>query len=82
MDTLVYDFAIVGAGAAGIHLMTAMMEDPWISDKKILILDKDQKNANDNISISREAKSAFHERNMIKMVNDMNDSNRGVGYTS
>ena len=47
MDTLVYDFAIVGAGAAGIHLMTNMLEDPWFSDKKILVLDKDRKNEND-----------------------------------
>ena len=47
MDTLVYDFAIVGAGAAGIHLMTAMIEDSWFADKKILILDKDRKNEND-----------------------------------
>jgi lycopene beta-cyclase len=47
MDTLVYDFAIVGAGAAGIHLMTVMLEDSWFTDKKILILDKDRKNEND-----------------------------------
>lgn len=47
MSTLVYDFAIVGAGAAGIHLALAMEQDPWFSDKKILILDKDEKKEND-----------------------------------
>jgi lycopene beta-cyclase len=47
MSTSIYDFAIIGAGAAGIHLALAMQEDPFFSDKKILILEKEAKNVND-----------------------------------
>ncbi|HKL36936.1 MAG TPA: lycopene cyclase family protein [Salegentibacter sp.] len=47
MCTTVYDFAIIGAGAAGIHLALAMQEDSFFLDKKILILEKDAKNIND-----------------------------------
>ena len=37
MSYIVYDFAIIGAGAAGLHLAQAMLEDEWFEDKKILI---------------------------------------------
>ena len=47
MATTVYDFAIVGAGAAGLHLAMAMIAEPFFKDKKVLILDKDQKTEND-----------------------------------
>ncbi|XOV94257.1 MAG: lycopene cyclase family protein [Bacteroidota bacterium] len=40
MDTSVYDYAIIGAGAAGLHLCLAMSEDPYFRSKKILILEK------------------------------------------
>lgn len=42
-----YDFAIVGAGAAGLMLANAMMEDAFFKDARILLLDKDEKLAND-----------------------------------
>ena len=47
MATTVYDFSIVGAGAAGLHLAMAMIAEPFFKNKKILILDKDQKTKND-----------------------------------
>ena len=43
----VYDYAIVGAGAAGLHLAMAMVADPWFANKSVLLLDKDEKNKND-----------------------------------
>jgi lycopene beta-cyclase len=47
MSAIVYDFAIIGAGAAGLQLALAMQEDAFFKDKKILILDKDNKDQND-----------------------------------
>ncbi len=42
-----YDYAIVGAGAAGLHLALAMAHDAFFDDKKIIIIDKDAKETND-----------------------------------
>lgn len=42
-----YDFAIIGAGAAGLNLALAMLRDRWFDDKKILLLEKDTKEVND-----------------------------------
>lgn len=47
MLSTVYDYAIIGAGGAGLHLALAMLADEWFADKKILILDKDTKETND-----------------------------------
>ena len=47
MSTPSFDYAIVGAGAAGLHLAIKMARDPFFDDKRILILDKDPKTAND-----------------------------------
>lgn len=42
-----YDYIIIGAGAAGLMLATAMINDDFFSEKSILILDKDAKQNND-----------------------------------
>jgi lycopene beta-cyclase len=42
-----YDYIIAGAGCAGLSLLMRMMEDPFYSQKKILVLDREQKNKND-----------------------------------
>ncbi|MEM6963265.1 MAG: lycopene cyclase family protein [Bacteroidota bacterium] len=42
-----FDFAIIGAGAAGLHLSLAMIRDDYFKNKKILILEKGEKNQND-----------------------------------
>jgi lycopene beta-cyclase len=47
MSSITFDYAIVGAGAAGLHLALAMQDDAFFKDKKILILEKDGKNKND-----------------------------------
>lgn len=47
MSKTIYDYAIIGAGAAGLHLALAMLEDKWLKDKKILILEKSNKDTND-----------------------------------
>ena len=47
MTSNIYDYAIIGAGGAGLHLALAMLDDSWFEDKKIIILDKDNKKVND-----------------------------------
>lgn len=47
MSTTSYDIAIIGAGAAGLHLAMAMCKDDYFKDQSILLLDKDDKNKND-----------------------------------
>lgn len=47
LENQIYDYAIIGAGAAGLHLSLAMIDDPFFADKKILVLEKDQKTEND-----------------------------------
>lgn len=47
MASIVYDFAIIGTGAAGLHLALAMKQDPYFDDKKILLIDKSKKDVND-----------------------------------
>lgn len=42
-----YDYAIVGAGAAGLNLSLAFINDPHFRDKSFIILEKSQKNLND-----------------------------------
>ncbi|NNM15670.1 MAG: lycopene cyclase, partial [Bacteroidia bacterium] len=47
MDTTIYDYVIVGAGAAGLHLALAFLDDAYFSEKQILILEKESKENND-----------------------------------
>ena len=47
MSDKLYDYCIVGAGAAGLHLMMAMARDSWFDHKKILLIDKSEKSEND-----------------------------------
>jgi len=47
MSSTVFDYAIIGAGAAGLNLAMAMAREPFFSDKKILLLDKEKKTDND-----------------------------------
>ena len=43
-----YDYIISGAGASGMSLLYRMMQHDYFSDKKILVVDKAQKNTNDH----------------------------------
>jgi lycopene beta-cyclase len=47
MSTINYNIAIIGAGAAGLHLALAMLNDPYFENKRILILEKTAKDQND-----------------------------------
>lgn len=47
MDDTLYNYAIIGAGAAGMQLALAMIEDSFFKEKKILILEKEAKDSND-----------------------------------
>ena len=42
-----YNYIITGAGCAGLSLLMRMMEDPFFSNKKILVIDREFKNKND-----------------------------------
>jgi lycopene beta-cyclase len=42
-----YDYIITGAGCAGLSLLLRMMDDPYFSEKKILVIDREEKNKND-----------------------------------
>jgi len=49
MTDVQFDYAIIGAGAAGLQLVSAMASDAFFDDKKIAIIDKDLKTTNDKI---------------------------------
>ena len=42
-----YDYIIAGAGAAGLSLLYRLLRDPKLKSKKILVIDKSEKNSND-----------------------------------
>ena len=42
-----FDYIICGAGASGLLLANAMIEDKFFRDKKILLIEKDKKSIND-----------------------------------
>ncbi len=44
---MVYDIGIIGAGAAGLHLLQAMLDEPYFKDKTIVLIDKEAKDSND-----------------------------------
>ena len=48
MDHNQYDYAIVGAGAAGLQILLKMIHDPFFKEKSILVVEKDDKTANDH----------------------------------
>ncbi len=41
MESMVFDYAIIGAGAGGLHLAIALAEDPHFKSKRLLIIEKD-----------------------------------------
>jgi len=47
MASTKFNYIIVGAGAAGLQLALAMLDDAFFSSKQILLLDKDEKDSND-----------------------------------
>ena len=56
-----YDYIIAGAGAAGLSLITRMISRPFFRDKKILLVDKEEKNKNDRTWCFWEKESGFFQ---------------------
>lgn len=42
-----YDFGIIGAGAAGLQLLHAMLDEPSLNEKRIILIDKESKDEHD-----------------------------------
>ncbi len=42
-----FDFAIIGAGAAGLQLALAMLDDDYFREKKVLLIEREVKDKND-----------------------------------
>ena len=47
MNEKIYDYIICGAGASGLILASSMLDDKYFSNKKILLIEKENKNLND-----------------------------------
>lgn len=47
MEKQVFDYIICGGGASGLLLANALLEDPHFKAKKILLIEKEDKNSND-----------------------------------
>jgi len=47
MNEKIYDYIICGAGASGLILISSMINDKYFSNKKILLIEKENKNLND-----------------------------------
>lgn len=47
MNPITYQYAIVGAGCAGMHLALAMLADSYFAGQQILVIEKDTKSIND-----------------------------------
>lgn len=58
---LEYDFIILGAGASGLSLAMRMMNSVQLADKKILIVDKERKIANDKTWCFWEKNAGYFE---------------------
>ena len=43
----IFDYAIIGAGAAGLQLALALLEDPFFREKKLLVIEPASKTLND-----------------------------------
>src|SRR5688572_24809402 len=61
-----YDFIIAGAGCAGLSLLVHMIESGGFADKKILLIDKVEKNRNDRTWCFWETGTGFFEQVVYK----------------
>ena len=56
-----YDYIIAGSGCAGLSLLYTILNQPKLSDKKILVLDRDHKTENDRTWCFWEKKPGLFE---------------------
>ena len=61
-----YHYIIVGAGASGLSLLVRMIKSKKFQGKKILLIDRQQKNANDRTWCFWEKKDGFFEEVVYK----------------
>jgi lycopene beta-cyclase len=61
-----YDYIIAGAGCAGLSLLVHMIESGKLTDKKILLVDKDKKNKNDRTWCFWEKQKGLFEKIVYK----------------
>lgn len=61
-----YDVIILGAGAAGLSLLMRVMVSSKLQTKKILVIDKERKNANDRTWCFWEKNTGFFEELVFK----------------
>ena len=64
-----YDYIVAGAGAAGLSLLVGMIQSGRFSDKKILLVDKVQKNRNDRTWCFWEQETGLFEEIVYKKWN-------------
>lgn len=66
-----YDYIVLGTGAAGLSLVMRMIDSPFFSNKKILLVDKEQKNKNDRTWCFWEKDIGFFEKVVYKKWKDL-----------
>ncbi len=69
--TLMADYLIVGGGCAGLSLAVRMAQNPFFSDKKIIIIEEDKKETDDRTWCFWEKKSNFFEKIVSKRWSDV-----------
>ncbi|TDS18855.1 lycopene beta-cyclase [Maribacter caenipelagi] len=73
-----YDYIIIGAGASGLLLADAMLNDSFFDQKRILLLDKNPKNKNDRTWCFWEESNGQFEEIIYKRWNSIHFQGKDV----
>jgi lycopene beta-cyclase len=79
-----FDYIISGAGAAGMSLLMRMLDHPFLASKKILVIDKEEKNTNDHTWCFWEKEAGIfepvihHRWDAISFFNSTNEYKRSL----
>lgn len=73
-----YDYIIIGAGASGLLLADAILNDSFFDQKKILLLDKNPKNTNDRTWCFWEESNGQFEEIIYKRWNSIHFQGKDV----
>jgi len=66
LSPMVYDYLILGGGASGLSLVHRMADHPWVSDKRIGIIERKKKVVNDRTWCFWEAKEGKYNEILNK----------------